>query len=505
MSKQTLSQTTKITTGIKLAPAQIQAARLIAIPAVALNDEIEKELENNPALDVDTSQNDSDDDIFPQDEEIGEEDSYDDIQPEIDAEAADDFYDASEDPNDDYDSRDVSDYELSRINRSKDDKVFERVPVAETSFQDSLTEQLAMFDISEEEREIAEYLIGSLNSQGYFEADSRTLADEIRVSYNLNISPERIEQIIKNVIQHLDPPGIGARNIKECLLIQLKTLSDKHPYSTARLLVEYFFEELSKKHYSTISKRTDLTDEQLNEVLQVIKSLNPYPGDGQSVQEKAANFITPDFIMTEEGGQLQLALNSGFTPKLKINDDYARQYRKMLIAKQEQKRVDRAQAEADRFVKSNVDKATEFINSLSIREQTLEATMRAIMARQEEFFKTGDETKLKPMILQDIADMTGYDKSTISRVTNDKYVQTYFGNIALKSLFSESVGDDDVSSKEIKNIIRQIVDGEDKRKPMNDDKLCALLAEKGYKIARRTIAKYRDELKIPVARLRKKL
>ena len=510
MSKQSLEQSTKITTGIKLAPAQIQAARLIALPTLSLNDEIEKELEDNPALDIDTEDSENEEVLYESedkndsDEKNGEND---DTAPEIDLAAApdDDDYDYDTSPDDDYDSRDVSDYELKRINQSKDDKPYERVAVVEKSFQESLLEQLAMLDISNEDRSVAEYLIWNLNEKGYFERDNVALANHILLTYNINIKPEKIEDIITGVIQKLDPPGIGARNLKECLLLQLANLPDKMPYSTAKLLVQHFFEELTMRHYEDIIKKTDLSQSELTKVINVIKSLNPYPGDGQTEQEKAANYITPDFFITEEDGQLTLTLNNSFFPKLKINDDFALQYKKMLEAKQKQKKLSKSETEANQFVKANVDKAEEFIHSLSIREQTLEKTMLEIMKQQEAFFLSGDESKLKPMILQDIADKTGYDKSTISRVTNDKYVQTYFGNISLKSLFSESVGDEDVSSKEIKNIIKQVIEAENKTAPLSDDKLCTILEKKGYKVARRTIAKYRDELKIPVARLRKEL
>lgn len=509
MSKQSLEQTAKLSLGIKLAPAQIQAARLIALPTLALNDEIEKELDNNPALDIDTDAEtiENDEPIYESEEDTTDEknDETDDTIPEIDTPAVkseDDFDDAQDY---DYDSSDISDYELKKLNQSKDDKPYEHTAVAEKSFQDSLLEQLAMLDIPDSDREIAEYIIGNINEKGYIDRDNNSLSNDILLTYNINITPEKIEKIITGIIQRLDPPGIGARDLKECLLLQLSQHPNQMPYSAAELLIKNFFDELSKKHYDRIIKRTDLKPDQLNEVLKVIKSLNPYPADFQTAQDKAANYITPDFYITEDENELQLTLNNNYTPKLKINDDFARQYKKMQEAKREQKEMSKAETEANQFVKANVDKAEEFMRSLSIREQTLETTMREIMKQQSEFFRTGDETKLKPMILQDIADKTGYDKSTVSRVTNDKYVQTYFGNISLKSLFSESVGDEDVSSKEIKNIIKQIVEGEDKTAPLNDDKLCAILEKKGYKIARRTIAKYREELKIPVARLRKKL
>ena len=361
MSKQSLEQTAKLSLGIKLAPAQIQAARLIALPTLALNDEIEKELDNNPALDIDTDAEtiENDEPIYESEEDTTDEknDETDDTIPEIDTPAVkseDDFDDAQDY---DYDSSDISDYELKKLNQSKDDKPYEHTAVAEMSFQDSLLEQLAMLDIPDSDREIAEYIIGNINEKGYIDRDNNSLSNDILLTYNIKITPEKIEKIITGIIQRLDPPGIGARDLKECLLLQLSQHPNQMPYSAAELLIKNFFDELSKKHYDRIIKRTDLKPDQLNEVLKVIKSLNPYPADFQTAQDKAANYITPDFYITEDENELQLTLNNNYTPKLKINDDFARQYKKMQEAKREQKEMSKAETESNQFVKANVDKA----------------------------------------------------------------------------------------------------------------------------------------------------
>lgn len=502
MAKQSLAQTVKQTLGTRLSPSQIQVAKLLELSICDLEERIQKELEENPALEEVAS--DAEDDFA--------DNGYEENQERDDAgsgfDEADALYDSpktySDDDYDEYDSYDVSDYELAKLNRSQDESPYEKTAVSEISFRESLLDQLAMLDTTDREREIAEYLIGNLNEKGYLEIDNATIVNELS---HLSTTEEEVESIIRNLLQHLDPAGIAARNLQECLLLQLDTLETEPVLlNSTKLIVKHYFDELTSRHYETIMTKTGISSETMKQILTVIQKLNPYPGSELTSQEKASNYITPDFSIVEENGKLQLSLNNNYIPKLKISDDFVQNYQKEIRKRREDKLKRQAEAdEVEQFVKERVRKADEFIHSLSIREQTMLATMREILRRQEDFFLSGNASQLKPMILEDIAKTTGYDKSTISRVTNGKYVRTIFGNIALKSLFSESIGDKDVSSHEVKEFIKRLIEEENKSKPLSDDKLEKLLEAKGYKIARRTIAKYREELKIPVARLRKDL
>lgn len=473
-----------------LAPVQMQFIQMIEMPSMYLEDEIKRALDENPALEVDDeplAPDSCDDysDVLPESAD-NEQDS--DLQAEVgdienDADI-DNYYDADE-----YDLPPVSADERPR---------YDRFAVAEQSFHDQLIEQLSEQFLTERERTIAEFVIGNLDDSGYLRTPNLTIVNDLLLTYNFVCDEAEVERVITHFIHELEPIGVGARDLRECLLLQLKRQKSTADTALATQILTDFFEEFSKKHYEKITKKLDISEAALKLAIAEIQKLNPRPGDNQSSEERALSYITPDFIITNDNDELTLSLNNNFLPKLRVNGDFLSQYQHI-----KQKKMSRLQAGNSKFVKENVEKANLFINLLTQREITLYQTMLAIMEVQRGYFLSGDDADLKPMILEDIAARTGFDTSTISRVTSSKYVATFFGTIPLKRLFSESVGEDDVSSREVKSILVALISGEDKKKPLNDSKLSALLAEKNYHIARRTVAKYREELQIPVARLRK--
>lgn len=469
----------------RLSPQQIQLMKLLQVPTIELDQRIKQEIEENPALEEGNDQEDADFDGEDQEDDY---DDNDDLE-----------FDISE-----YIDEEGSDYKTRVNNTSKDDE--ERViPLSgEQSFQERLTEQLHMLDLDDKQFIIADTIIGNLDESGYLKRDVEAIVDDLAFSANVLTTEDEVEEILK-LIQDLDPAGVGARDLQECLLIQIQRKQDGDITKfTAKVILEQFFEEFTKKHYDKIAKKLEIEDQDLKEAIDEILRLNPKPGGSMKESAKNHQQIIPDFMITEFEGQLELSLNSRNAPELKVS----REYESMLRMYAEGAKTSKSDKEALMFVKQKLDGAKWFIDAIKQRQQTLLFTMNAIMNYQSEYFLTGDETNLKPMILKDIAEIVGLDISTISRVANSKYVQTNFGIFPLKYFFSESLSTDsgeEVSTREVKKILSDAIEAEEKRKPLTDEKLMDLLKEKGYNIARRTVAKYREQLNIPVARLRKEL
>lgn len=483
----------------KLSPQQIQLMKLIQLPTVALEQRIKEELEINPALEEGEDGDDADDDFNEENETIENEDTGDDDFSDSDEYgkeekdfSIDDYLDEDDDNNS---------YKLKANNTSPDEERREIPMVSTYSFHDLLESQLGLRVLDDQQYQIADYLIGNIDDDGYMRRELDAIVDDIAFTQNITTTKEELESLLK-IIQEFDPPGVGARNLQECLLIQLKRKPITDTVELAMEVIEKQMDEFSKKHYEKIAKKLDLDDMMLKKVLDEITRLNPRPGNSVADNQKNVMQIVPDFILYNEDGKLELALNSRNMPDLKV----ARVYSQMI--EEYAKRKDKTGKEALTFVKQKIDSAKGFIDAINQRHQTLLFTMRAIMDYQKEYFLEGDETKLKPMILKDIAEKVGLDISTVSRVTNSKYVQTPFGTFLLKTFFSESLSTDsgeEVSSREVKKILSDSIEAEDKKKPLTDDALAKILNKKGYNIARRTVAKYREQLEIPVARLRKQL
>ena len=477
----------------KLSPQQIQLMKLLQVPTIALEQRIKQEIEENPALDdgIEAEAKDEQDEYLEEDQQTQEE-----------KDNADDEFDFSDYLDDD----DTPDYKYQVNNHSKDDEDRQIPFVSGTTFHDLLRTQLGMRNIDEKEKQIALFIIGNLDDSGYLRRDLVALVDDLAFTQNIMSDEEEVERVLK-IIQSFDPPGVGARDLQECLLIQLNKMDmEDEATKVAKQILERFFNEFTKKHYSKIIKRLEITEEQLKEAINVILELNPKPGNSLNETTKIIQHVIPDFIINFEDGDLVLTLNSRNAPDLHIS----RKYKEMMetYSKSKDKKEKRKNKDALTFVKQKIDSAKWFIDAIKQRQNTLLTTMEAIMDYQRDYFMEGDETLLKPMILKDIAEIVNLDISTISRVVNSKYVQTPFGTFLLKNFFSESLSTDsgeEVSTREVKKILQDIIDQEDKRKPLSDDKLAKMLNEKGYNIARRTIAKYREQLNIPVARLRKEL
>ncbi len=467
----------------RLSPQQIQLMKLLQVPTMELDQRIKQEIEENPALEEGEEY----------DEDYENEDDYDDYEEEVPE------FDISE-----YIDEDGSDYKTKANNTSKDDE--ERViPLSgEQSFQEKLIEQLHLLYLTDEQFQIAEMIIGNLDESGYLKREIDALVDDLAFALNLNVTEPEVEEILE-VIQELDPAGVGARDLQECLLIQINRKQDGDiTRFTAKVILEKYFEEFTKKHYERIASKLEIEDEDLKDAIEEILKLNPKPGGSMKESAKNHQQIIPDFMITEFEGQLELNINGRNAPDLKVS----RTYEQMLRTYAEGAKTSKSDKEALLFVKQKLDGAKWFIDAIKQRQNTLLHTMEAIMTYQKAYFLTGDETQLKPMILKDIAEIVNMDISTVSRVANSKYVQTGYGIFPLKYFFSESLSTDsgeEVSTREVKKILSEAIEGEEKRKPLTDEKLMALLQEKGYNIARRTVAKYREQLNIPVARLRKEL
>ncbi|MBL7882765.1 MAG: RNA polymerase factor sigma-54 [Bacteroidia bacterium] len=473
----------------KLSPQQIQLMKLLQLPTIALEQRIKEEMEINPALE---EGNDTDDE--PKDEFENEE--FEDTQTNEDNQR-DDFS-----LSDYMDDDEGASYKLKANNTSPDEERKEVPFSVGLSFQDVLEDQLGMKNLDDRQYLIANYLIGNLDDDGYLRRELSSIVDDIAFSQNITTTEKELEELLF-VIQDFEPAGVGARDLQECLLIQLRKKElQTQIVELATEVIEKQMDEFSKKHYDKISKKLEIDDETLKEVIHEILKLNPRPGNSMADGQKSFQQVIPDFMITNDDGELNLTLNSRNAPDLKVSKAYNQMLEEYSKAK------DKASKEASMFVKQKLDGARWFIDAIQQRSQTLLFTMNAIMNYQKEYFLEGDETKLKPMILKDIAEIVGLDISTVSRVANSKYVQTPFGTFLLKSFFSESLSTDsgeEVSTREVKKILEECIGAENKKKPLTDDKLAKILKEKGYNIARRTIAKYREQLDIPVARLRKEL
>jgi RNA polymerase sigma-54 factor len=467
----------------RLSPQQIQLMKLLQVPTMELDQRIKQEIEENPALEEGS---DELEDEFDNQDDTEENDT-------------DDEFDLS-----DYIDDDIADYKTYANNQSKDDE--ERViPLSgEQSFQEKLSEQLHLLDLNETEFIIADILIGNLDESGYLNRDLEALVDDLAFSMNVITSEQEVKSIL-GLIQTFDPAGVGARSLQECLLLQINRKQDGDiSRFTAKKILEDFFEEFTKKHYDKIALKLEIENKDLKDAIDEILRLNPKPGG--SLRESAKNQlqITPDFVINETEGRLELSLNSRNAPSLKVS----REYESMLRSYSEGAKTTKSDKEAVSFVRQKLDGAKWFIDAIKQRQQTLLLTMNAIMHYQFAYFLSGDEAKLRPMILKDIADIVNLDISTISRVSNSKYVQTNFGIYPLKYFFSESLSTDsgeEVSTREVKKILSEAINSESKKIPLTDEKLMDLLNEKGYNIARRTVAKYREQLNFPVARMRKEL
>ena len=467
----------------KLAPQQIQMIKLLEVPLMDLEQRIKKELEENPAL------------------EEGNEEPDVPEEPTGNDNAEEDF------SLDEYiNSEDIPSYKLHANNYSNDDKKIEIPFSSGTTFHEHLINQLSEQVLTEREKQICEYIIGNIDEDGYLRRDVLSIIDDLAFISNVYSTEEEMERGLETIFR-FDPPGVGARTLQECLLLQLKRKTlNADAVELATKIIEKEFDEFTKKHYDKIIRKFGVSEEELKEAIEEILHLNPKPG---AAYNNAANFsvqqVIPDFILEVRDGELLLSLNAKNVPELKVS----RTYNDMLEGYSESgKKANKEQKQAAQFVRQKLDAAKWFIDAIRQRQNTLMTTMQAILDRQHDYFLDGDETLLLPMKLKDIAEKTGYDVSTISRVSNSKYIQTHFGIFALKYFFSESMQTDsgeEVSSREIKQILQESIEKEDKRKPITDEKLANILKEKGYVIARRTVAKYREQLNIPVARLRKQL
>ena len=471
----------------KLSPQQIQLRKLIQLPTPAFEQKIKQELEENPALDSGKDEIKDEYDEFNNTEDDYESDT---IETEVNI--------------DEYLSDDeIPEYRLSANNYSVDDED-KQVPYASgTSFNQYLKNQLNTFRLSEEDREIAEFIVGSLDESGYLRRSLEDLTDDLAFTQNVYTTEEKIETVLLKV-QNLDPAGVGARSLEECLVLQLKRKTSTKSVEQAIAILEKSFDHFSKKHYKKLMSKFHISEGELKNAIQEIEQLNPKPGGSYASNTKIVEHVVPDFTIRIVEGELELTLNGRNAPELKVSRDYSN----MLKGYKATKEKTKAQKDAVLFIKQKLDAAKWFIEAVLQRQQTLFVTMSAIMNYQKEYFLSGDERSLRPMILKDIAEEIGMDVSTVSRVANSKYVDTPYGTKLIKVFFSESMTNDqgeEVSTREIKKILETVIKEEDKKKPLTDEKLAGILKEKGYPIARRTVAKYREQLDLPVARLRKKI
>lgn len=473
----------------KLSPQQIQLMKLIQLPTQAFEQRLKQELEENPALEsgkerVDETDMDGTDDDF---DDLGNE--------SINAEDIniDEYLSDDEIPN----------YKTQANNYSSDDED-KQIPYASgTSFTQHLKNQMHTYRLNEEEEIITDFLVGSIDESGYIRRDVLDILDDLAFTQNVFTSENEIERLLK-IVQQLDPAGVGARDLKECLLIQLKRKKKKPSRKLAIKILENSFDHFVKKHYKKLLQKFHVSEIELRDAIGQIEKLNPKPGGSFVSSNKIAEQIVPDFTIRIVEGELELTLNSRNAPELHIS----KEYNDLLRGYKDSKQKSKSQKDAVMFIKQKLDAAKWFIDAIRQRQQTLLLNMNAIMQHQREYFLSGDERRLKPMILKDIADVIQMDVSTVSRVANSKYVSTPYGTKLIKEFFSESMKNDqgeDVSTREIKNILSTVINEENKKKPLTDERLSAILKEKGYPIARRTIAKYREQLDIPVARLRKEI
>jgi len=477
----------------KLTPQQIQYIKLLQIPTAELDARIEEELETNPALE--------EGDEVPEKQESDESDELsneekEDAEGEFDSKNGDDEFDAS-----DYADDDFSGYKMQGDFYEQEE--FDSPLASSANLYETLLAQLEFLNLSERKEKIAQQLIGSIDNDGYIRRDLYSIANDMAFTQDLETDEDEIEEVLFK-IQEFDPAGIAARDLAECLYLQLRRKDELEPEVVhAKAIVKDYFEEFSKKHYERIKLRLGIDDIELKKAIDLITHLNPKPGDSSSGDVKS-QYLIPDFILVNNGSKLEVLLNSKNAPELRVSPAY----REMFDTYDKSTKKDKKMREAVTFVKQKLDSAKWFISAIQQRQQTLLKTMNAILKTQYEYFLEGDEGKLKPMVLKDIANAVGLDISTVSRIASNKSVQTDLGVIPLKFFFSEGIATDsgeDASSREVKSVIKDLIEAEEKSKPLADEKLEEILNEKGYNIARRTVAKYREQLGIPVARLRKRL
>jgi len=473
----------------KLSPQQIQLMKLIQLPTQAFEQRLKQELEENPALESGKVENENIEETF--------DDTFDD--------STDNESISAEDINiDDYLSDDETpDYRTQINNYSADDDEKSVPYAAGTSFNQYLINQLNTVHLSDDKWAIAEFLVGSVDEGGYIRRPLSDLMDDLAFTQNIYTDENTIESVLKTV-QELDPPGVAARTLDECLIIQLKRKEPTPSVELATTILEKSFEQFTKKHYKKLIAKYSITEDQLKDAISEIEKLNPRPGGSYSGSNRMVEHVVPDFSIKIIEGELELTLNGRNAPELHVSRDYSN----MLQGYKDSKEKSKSQKDTVIFIKQKLDAAKWFIDAIKQRQQTLYITMSTIMAYQKEYFLTGDERKLRPMILKDIADKIHMDVSTVSRVANSKYVDTPYGTKLIKEFFSESMKNEqgeDVSTREIKKILETVIGEEEKKKPLTDDKLAKILKDKGYPIARRTVAKYREQLGIPVARLRKQI
>ncbi|NQY04888.1 MAG: RNA polymerase factor sigma-54 [Flavobacteriaceae bacterium] len=471
----------------KLSPQQIQLMKLIQLPTQAFEEAVKQEMEENPALDSgkEKVEDDYGDDPY-DDYNDSESISADDIN--IDEYLSDD---------------EIPSYRTQANNYSADDED-KSIPYASgISFQQHLKNQLNTFRLSEHKRIIAEFLVGSVDESGYIRREIIDIVDDLAFTQSIMSTEDEVEEVLQ-IVHKLEPAGVGARDLQECLIIQLEQKKGNEAQLLALEIIDKAFEHFTKKHYQKLLQKFNITEEELKDAIEEIERLNPKPGGSYSGNTRIIEHIVPDFTIRILEGQLELTLNGRNAPELRVSSEY----HNMLKGYKESKEKTKSQKDAVLFIKQKLDSAKWFIEAILQRQQTLLVTMNTIMNYQKEYFLTGDERKLKPMILKDIADLIDMDVSTVSRVANSKYVDTPYGTKLIKDFFSEAMKNtegEDVSTREIKKILETVIEEEDKKKPLTDEKLSAILKEKGYPIARRTVAKYREQLDIPVARLRKKI
>ncbi len=479
----------------RLSPQQIQLMKLLQVPTASLETRIKEELEENPALELEPER-------FEEKESTSDE--FDAADETTDDSASSDSYE--DDSVSDYiqDDDDEADYKLRDTNYPEFSEEREHPIRSGTSFYDLLTDQLHLLNLDEAQQTIAEQIVGSIDEDGYLRRDTSAIVDDLAFRQNIIVTEADVETIIE-MIQQFDPPGVAARNLQECLLLQLKRKEQADALDAIAItILTNYFDEFSRKHYDKIQKVLSISEDEMRGVIQLVTRLNPKPGGESPDDTQELNYVVPDFFIYNNGGKLELTLNSRNAPELRISEGY----RDMLRDYEKGAKKDKRQKEAVLFIKQKIDAAKWFIDAIQQRQQTLLLTMQAILGHQQDFFMSGDEADLRPMILKDVAAATGLDISTVSRVANSKYVQTEFGTYRLKFFFNEALTTDtgeEVSTREVKRILTDLVAAEDKKNPVSDERLTELLQEKGYEIARRTVAKYREQLMIPVARLRREL
>lgn len=476
----------------KLSPQQIQLMKLIQLPTQAFEQRLKEELVENPALESGKEE-----------EELYEKDEFDNND-DYDEFDDNESIDADEINIDEYLSDDETpDYKLQANNYSDDDDDREAPFAAQTSFHQDLINQLNTFILSDEEHDIAEFLIGSIDDDGYLRRSIQDVVDDLAFTQGIYTDEKTVEKIL-HIVHELEPAGVGARDLQECLLLQLKHKTPTESIELATEIIENQFEAFTKKHYEKLLQKYEVSQERLKKAIEEVEKLNPKPGGSFDTSSRVVEQIVPDFTIRIIDGGLELTLNGRNAPTLHVSKDY----QDMLKTYKDSREKSNSQKDAVQFIKQKLDSAKWFIDAVRQRQETLFVTMNAIMHFQHEYFLDGEETKLKPMILKDIADMIGLDISTVSRVANSKYVDTPYGTKLIKEFFSEAMKNDqgeDVSTLEIKKILKNVIEDEDKSKPLPDDQLAEILKEKGYPIARRTVAKYREQMEIPVARMRKKI